>query len=142
MICHLCPKPATFVCGDLDRPMCEDHAHAGLVMVPGRGEVACCAPAPQDDPLYGTRAIEQSRRADAAEVERNDLRAITTTMRHEVELSDRIIAGTQPELDRLKRECGRLHESLRLAREAAEAWKALAKEQRIRLRMGRVEEET
>ena len=27
MICHLCPKPAGWICGDIDRPMCEEHRH-------------------------------------------------------------------------------------------------------------------
>ena len=47
MICHLCPKPALYICGDIDRPMCEEHAHH---TADATGETQCCAPRPPWQP--------------------------------------------------------------------------------------------
>ena len=69
MNCHLCPEPAAYICGDIDRLMCEEHAHDG----PGSD---CCLPMPYPAPPgMGALIARFSPPSAAAEVLRQYLAA-------------------------------------------------------------------
>ena len=74
MICHLCPKPAGWICGDIDRPMCEEHAHYGVKVRDGSSVAECCAPVASEDAAHFDAVAYTQSPLDVTAVVREALR--------------------------------------------------------------------